>query len=776
MTYAVESRRAGRKPITLAELDFERCSLTYGVSPCTAAPTFIAILDEDGNPVLDELGEPIYQEAEGTGGGKCYNTRASCQDVPNFTRETVTYTFCEPRSDLPVGLAAIPCLRAVTTAPTKLDIGQGLGQRSSASLTLQDFSHHDRGFDAYVADRASPARGTFWGRFRARNPYYFGRVCRIKTGYLTDGGVLEENLVTRTYVIEQFAGPDIGGKVQITAKGILKLADDERAQAPMPSTGVLLADISNSATSLTLSPTGIGDDEYPASGFARIGREVVSFTRAADVLTIVRAQWNTEASAHSANDTAQLCLFYSSERLDDICADLLLNYANVPSAYVPVADWADEVTAYLPRTYTARITEPIGVKQLLTELVQQAPFYLWDDERAAQIKLRAIRGPDADAPLLTDAAHFIAGGLSVADQPDQWISQVWVYIGQIDPTESLDKTGNYRQLVISADPDSEGVNTNNRKSIRKLFSRWLTSKAAADELGDQLIDRFGETPRLLNFTLDAKDYALWTGAVCQAQTRVVQDAQGNPATLTLQVLEASESAVAHQFKYSALSFRYAQPSPVARVITISADTYNFNLYDAYVALYGVPTSAVTLGCVIEIGVSVARNGTSGAAFVVDRFPSGSILSLENNGRIQGRGGNAGNFGDGSNGQTALKVSVPLTVDNLAEIFGGGGGGAAYVRFIVGEPRYTGGGGGAGDLPGVVFIDPDDTQYHPGSDGTTEAGGDGASYMGDNGGDGGDPGAQGQDTATHDGGDPGNAVEGASFITWISTGDRRGPIV
>lgn len=778
MTYAAESRRSGRRPITLAELDFERCSLTYGTAPCTAQLTLIPITDETGDPLLDETGAIIYQETEGTGSTKCYNTRGTCQDVPNFTPETVTYTFCEPRSDLPVGLNAIPALRGVTTAPTKLDIGQGLGQRSSASISLQDFSHHDRGMDDYIADRATPAGGTFWGRFRARNPYYFGRVCRIKTGYLTANGVEVENLVTRTYVIEQFAGPDIGGKVQITAKGLLKLADNERAQAPAPSTGVLSADITAVATSATLSPAGVGDDEYPASGYVRIGREVASFTRAGDVLTLVRAQWNTTASEHNSNDTVQLCLFYNSQQLDVICADLLVTYAGVPAAYVPTLDWAAEVAAYLPRSYTARITEPIGVRQLLTELVQQAPFYLFDDERAAEIKLRAIRGPDAGAVTLDDSSHFIAGSLSIADQPDLWLSQVWVYIGQIDPTETLDKTGNYRQLVITADPDSEGANTNNRKSIRKLFSRWLTSKAAADDLGAQLIDRFGETPRLVSFTLDAKDYALWTGDVCQVQTRIAQDVTGAPATLTTQVIEARESQVAHQFKYTALAFRYSTPAGIDRVITISANTVDFNLYDAYVALYGVPTTAVTLGCVIELGVRVGMSAAA-AAFVVDRFPSGSMLSLENNGRIQGRGGNSSLLSDSFAGGTALLTSVPLTVDNPGELFGGGGGGGTQIFFIMGEPNYYGGGGGAGDLPGIAETAPEDPLTFPGADGTTEAGGAAGTDAGNGGGDGGGPGLPGQDApgvGQFNGGAAGNAVEGGAFITWVSTGDRRGGIV
>lgn len=752
MSYSMEARRAGRRPITLAELDFERCSLAYGVSPCTAA-----------------VGT--------TGADKCYNTRGTCQDTANFAPETVTYRFCEPRSDLPPGFDAIPALRGVTTAATKLEVGQGLGQRSSASITLQDFASHDRLMDPYVNERVAPAQGTFWGRFRARNPYYFGRACRIKTGYLTDAGVLAENMVTRTYVIEQFAGPDIGGKVQITAKGLLKLADDQRAQAPAPSSGVLLADITAIATTATLSPTGIGSAEYPASGFVRIGKEVASFTRSGDTLTLVRALWNTVASDHDANDTAQLCLFYSSQTLDVICADLLANYARVPSAYLPTTAWAMEVAAYLPRTYTARITEPVGVNQLLTELVQQAPFYLFDDERSAQIKLRAIRGPDSGAPVLTDASHFVAGSLSIADQPDQWLSEVWVYIGQIDPTEPLNKAGNFRQLVISADLESEQAVTNNRKSIRKLFSRWLTSKSAADDLGSQLLDRFGETPRLVSFVLDAKDYALWTGDVCQLQTRIAQSVTGDLATLTAQVVEASESNVAHQFKYSTLAFRYVPDAGVTRVVTVSSDQRNFDFYAAYVAQYGTPSAAVDAACVVEIGVVIGSSSNSVPAFTVSAFPSGSNLALEINGRIEGAGGLGSIGSNGGPGGVALSVDQSITVDNIGEIWGGGGGGAAAVQFVSGEPYYAGGGGGAGDVPGGAAGSADFFTA-PGQPGTRVSGGIGG-HVGSpaniTGGAGGPPGQVGQSRSPRVGGAAGAAVVGSSYITWLTTGDRRGAI-
>ena len=70
------------KSITLVEVDIERCTLTYGTSPCTASiPT--------------------------TGDNKCFNSRKTCQDTPNIDLSTETVTFAKPTAYLPSKFNAI---------------------------------------------------------------------------------------------------------------------------------------------------------------------------------------------------------------------------------------------------------------------------------------------------------------------------------------------------------------------------------------------------------------------------------------------------------------------------------------------------------------------------------------------------------------------------------------------------------------------------------------------------------------------------------------------
>ncbi len=241
MTYATEKVKVGRRLIQVVELDLDFCDLVYSNAPCTAA-----------------LGI--------TGLAKCFNSRGTCQDPDNYTPSAKTYRFSTPVTGVPRSFDAIPSVRSIKSTPVKLDPGRTLGKRGKVVVTFQDHPHHDRGIDKYVSERAdgtagTPAytpydQGSFFGKLRARNPHYQGRIMRVRTGFLPwdhdlpPGGqatateaAVNANLIDRTYIIEQFNGPDANGKFTITGKDLLKLAEDARAECPIRNTGVLDADI-----------------------------------------------------------------------------------------------------------------------------------------------------------------------------------------------------------------------------------------------------------------------------------------------------------------------------------------------------------------------------------------------------------------------------------------------------------------------------------------------------------------------------------------------------
>ena len=750
MTWDGERQRFSRRPFHYVEWDYDLCQLTYGTAPCTAS-----------------LGV--------TGADRCYNGRATCQDPDNIDLATATVRLCQATGDMPRGIDALPLLDSVSSSPSRIEPGKGLGRRAELVVTLRDAPHHDRGFDPYVADRAyDPTRqGSFCGKFLARWPYYLGRSLRWYSGYLTQTGQFDAaNFQARHYIIEKVEGPDASGAVRITAKDVLKLADDDRSQAPRPSTGRLLAGIDDDDTSATLNPSGIGNDEYPASGKVRIGREVCAFTRSADVLTLTRGQAGTVAESHSADDTVQLCLEYASESVQDIVYDLLTEYAMVPAGLIPKTDWDNETSAFLQRLYGALITEPVGVNKLISELVEQVPFYVWGDERFHQVRFRAIKAPDPEAPQLTDDAQFIAGSVQPGDEPDQRVSQTWVYFGQIDPTEKIDEARNFKRLYVLKNADAEGDEKFGQPAIKIIYSRWINefNQPAAADLAAQVNARYAEIPKALAFKLDARAAELWTGDVFRAATRYVQGPSGAPANSTMQVMSARERN--NLYEYETEQFAYVAPDDGGvRQIIIGSDTRDVNLRAAHDSIYAAPTGSEVIECIISPGVVVGSEAAVGPAFEVGSWPGGQPITIINYGRIQGPGGRGGEVGHGAGlpGGVALDASgAPVTVDNQGGIWGGGGGGA-IGKFL--GPRFIGGGGGAGDRPGsggVAGCDP------VGNSGTRTAGGAGIPEAISSGG-GGAPGQAGQSTAIDVGGTAGAAVVGNANITWTNTGDRLGPI-
>lgn len=234
MTFATEKARVGRQPVTLVEIVLDKCANVYGTSPCTASLAT---------------------------GYECRNTRKTCQDGINYLNtSTQTYKFSDrliPGSDY------LPCIVRTSLSPVKITPGQPFGQRAKIEITLSDFPHHDRGIDPYVTTRpyTPEEQGTFWGKLIASNPYFQGRSLLLKKGYIDETGTLQTS--TEYYVIEDISGLDSNGNAKIIAKDILKLADDERAQCPVASTGKLTAAISAAATSLTV--TSGTEHEYKSA-------------------------------------------------------------------------------------------------------------------------------------------------------------------------------------------------------------------------------------------------------------------------------------------------------------------------------------------------------------------------------------------------------------------------------------------------------------------------------------------------------------------------------
>lgn len=565
-----------------------------------------------------------------TGGTECHNTRSTCQDPANYRPLDIygklaplVLNFCKSQSFLPDGAYYIPSLSSVTLSAGSINpIGAGasssaLGTRGGITVQLQDHPHTDKWVDPYIANRMSrdanyiaTERGTFWTKWKARNPYYIGRTVKHHTGFIKNGAVVD--VVTRTYFVTTINGPDASGRVTIQGKDLLTKLSDEKAKAPFVSKGTLLAPITASDTSFTLNPVGIGNDEYPASGLLRIGAELCTFTRAGDAVTIVRGRHNTEAKDAKAGDVVQLCLVYDSKSPAYILEDLEKNFAGIDPDLLDLAQWAQEQTDYMPRLYSGIITEPTGVNSLVSEMAEQMYFYQIWDERNSLLKMRAIRPAQGDTIYqLDEFSNLEQDSVDVSDLNDQLITQVWVYYAIINPIAGLTDETNYaaREIIFT---DEGSAVKNGVEKIKKIFCRWIgpTNGAAAVDLGKKIIARYGRAPRKITFALSNKDSDVWLGDFATINHRSSVDATGAPLPLNVQVMSAQQNRPGTRFVYTAQEFVFeAQVDVTDKLIIISADTLNVNLRDAYDDQFASPpVPGDTVRFEIRPGVVIGARG------------------------------------------------------------------------------------------------------------------------------------------------------------------------
>ena len=529
----------GREPVQIIEIDQTFCGLEYGVGDCEAA---IGV----------------------TGNRKCYNTFSTCQDRLNFLKEFLTLRFVTKGSNIPKEWNAIPSLVNVSTTPTVLNIGGRsgnsgpLGTRAALTATFQDHPDGDIFTDPYLNDRDFDPieRSTFWAKWLARNKFYKNRAIRLYEGYI--GQSLAEMQV-KHYVIETIEGPS-NGSVTIKAYDVLRLADDDKAQAPSQSTGVLTASLNDSATSFKVAGAVLAD--YPAPGTVRINDELISYSAVAldgdDVEFTVtsRGTDGTEADSHDEGDSVQLCLRYTDQDVWLVIQDLLENYAGVNPDFIPIADWTEEGETWLESfEVTTLITEPTGVLTLLNEISEQCLVYIWWDERRQEIRLRSVRAPTEQPVLLNDTANILEGSFAKREDPNDLRTQIWFYYQPRNATE-IGRDQDFRNAIIRRDADAESENEHDESRIKKIYSRWLRTGAQVTVTLTRLLDQFRDPSVYSKFSMDAKDRGVWTGDIVDIDTRDFVNDTGAREPKRYIIISADEVESGHRVNYEALEYEF----------------------------------------------------------------------------------------------------------------------------------------------------------------------------------------------------------------------------
>lgn len=519
---------SGRQPVQIVRIDQPFCANTYGIAPCTAT---------------------------GAAGEECYNTRASCQDGPNFNLSTLPLYFGKGSTDDltlvyltteagdiivteagdPITLSSdtnpsyiIPSLVSVSTTPTKINLAgsnddmQGLGSRAIVSLVFNDHPHTDRVVDPYVETRPyTPMdNSTFWTKWIVRNKYRQNIPITVYDGYV--GQALSE-MVRHKYFMQNVSYPTASGKVTMQGKDILAKLEERKSQYPVASSGYLFADIDAADTSFEVANAVLAD--YDAAGTVRIDDEIMTYTSivtTANGVTfsgVTRGTDFTSDDTHTEETTVQRCVRITNANIEDVLEGVLVTGAGIPTEYLDLTGWEEEFGTYLGAyRLNAVISEPTGAYRIVSELQVQCQFYAWWDERVSLVKVRAIRGIDSELPIVTDAANIIADSVSIVELPKQRASQVWVYHSVRDwtlPANDDNAFKKYKAGEIRANLESEADEFYGEASVRKIFARFLNSGSLANTTATRIANRYVDVPRQITFSMDAKDRDIWTGDTVQ---------------------------------------------------------------------------------------------------------------------------------------------------------------------------------------------------------------------------------------------------------------------
>jgi hypothetical protein len=496
---------------------------------------------------------------------------------------------------------------------------------------------------------------------------------------------------------------------------------------------------------------------------------VAAYSALGDGATITRAQFNTVAVAHEADERAQLCVRYNGVDPANIISDLLQTYAGVPSTYIPLASWLAETAAFLGQVYSAVITEPMSVRDLIDEIIDIAALSVWWDDRAQLVRLQVLRA------IPTTAATFTKDDrredtLKIKDLSEKRLSQVWTYFAQINPLLKLDQLDNFRSVAQSVDAAAEL--DYQQSVIRKRQTRWISTGGQTIALASNAIQlaRYRNPPRRFNFAVFRRyspDQDPSLGGGYQITAWPLQLDTGEPATIPIQITRMNPKADEFDIEAEEMRFQAIVTNPTNRTIVLDANNMNVNLRTLHDSLYVAPVSGNNIFLIINAGVVIGSTSTALPALDVGTWPAGVTVqvTLDVGARIQGRGGDGGNqLGqNGFAGGPAFYTRKTVALINNGQIYGGGGGGE-------GAGSVEGGGGGAGTNPGVGGAG-----TFPGASGTADAGGAAGAGGGGGAGAGGGPGAAGvKGSSGFSPGAAGASIDGISFVTLSGSGAELGP--
>lgn len=681
-----------------------------------------------------DINDPAF-DAEFVLDPQSYGTPKTTNDLRAYKEgEVRTYRYS---NQYIANLDCFPNLRSAKSNPPKANPGIDIGFRATADAQIEDFETSDA-FELQGVYASRRVTGSHFAKLFARN-FIKNRPARIRRGYLVDSVYAENNFQTEHYIIDEYQGPSLDGKINFKMVDVLALTNGINAKAPETSNATLNAILPASGTSIAVNlESGLSAADIEgkfgangAEGLLAIGEEYMAYTVtsatgiAPVVMTVTRARFGTTVREHAVNATVQKCIAYQDQNIIEIIEDLIRNYTDIDPSYIPSAEWAaigaGELNLFTLTNIIAKETE---VKKMLNELIQIAGLTIYVDVVERKIVITATPNFDNPVIVLDSVEHIEVSTLKIENDFQRLVTRQLVQWAPRDysKTDASNYDKSFRVAAIREElPDRLGTKSEGKEVISRWIPNTTNGNQIATGIAQRNVSRFSQIPTRVSLELDSKYVGdlengrrLWVGSVFQIITpaKVFCNGAFQSEILTCQCTSVSAGRKADKWKVEGISYKANVP-PNADYFIPAGQYIDFVLADEYSF-----TEAREYIVVISSGAVFGSSTTSIKSFRQGTFPVGATLRMINQGQIIGAGGQGGNGGDaestggtcvgnsggdGLRGGDALELTTNTVIDNSFGLIGGGGGGGGGASgFCSGNfaSGGNGGGGGQGFTPGL----------------------------------------------------------------------------
>lgn len=645
-----------------------------------------------------------------------------CSNDDSFDRD-VTREFLITDTQLVAGEIYYNGLNNINHKPVILRPGNEMAKNAGVTVGITDNEDGDQYSVPYPSQRNS--NSTYLRKLIARTGGYLrNRKMIVYSGFTEVSSFDPVNCISREYIIDNF-NIDKNDRVSITGKDPLMLAEETKAKTHDISAGVLLADVTNASTQITLKNFVIGEYGNNAdTGTVIIDNELVNYTVNNSTLGILdidsRAVAGSEQKDHRINASVQKCLVLTDFNPIQAIIDRLQARTSIESRFYD--DYTDVIATIPSSTGTAYVTKPESLKDFNNTLIRswaENNISMYFDELTKKIKIKAV-GDFSQQPVTLTDDDIILDSIEIKNKYDDQITRASIGFAPFDASK---KTNEENSSIIfqSINLDVELSGTLEPQEAKTFYSKFLTGSDNDVSIAVGGVSRIANVnkkpPQEYSFMLDYEKYGAVSGGVIEegeiinVTTELSIDDDGQPLSQNLQILSIKDDMEEKKIKVTAVTYQDL----------INEDDFDFIIDESkedYVLSDDFAPPAGDYTIFIASNVTIGSTSTASFAFDTGAQASGVTFTIINRGQILAAGGNGADgrpalapdpddfpsrfesvSDAGFDGGDALNITVPTVIDiTQGVIYSGGGGvpsGISIADSTVSPVYVEGGNGGSG---------------------------------------------------------------------------------